>query len=403
LEEDRRPFFLFCDEYQRFATSDFATLLAESRKFKIITILANQTLMQLDELNQAAALQCGNLTSFRVSGEDSKIVSKSYDATPGMEQIGLEPVRSPVADCISHLVNRGHNDERLSRFSMTFLAALEQYTRTPGRERHAASHNCHSGLLLLHDLDVQRGRTLLNDALFQAMSQGRADIPIDPMAILVLTIAQGTTMEYVLSPYVYTAPIELFGAHSLKGCGMLAPFGKPAFLANGAAEFVSAQRRKHRWMAEKFVAMLTDLRYVLTVLSEHPVLVDTGQYVPQYRQRSYQDQENLIANELSTLPRYTARVRLISGREHTIRTLPSPKQLCEGEIDERIAAIKQRMLFFDICKPYTKVQREIDLRQAMWRERADADIPPPPPLRTNGNGRRNGRQKSPARSSTGDQ
>jgi hypothetical protein len=286
---------------------------------------------------------------------------------------------------------------------MAYLAALEQYTRTPDRERHAASHNCHSGLLLLHDLDVKRGRTLLNDALFQAMSQGRDDIPIDPMAILVLTIAQGNTMEYVLSPYIYTAPIEIFGAHSLKGCGMLAPFGKPTFLANGAAEFVNNQRRKHRWMAEKFVTMLTELRYVLTVLSEHPVLVDTGQYVPQYRQRSYQDQENLIANELSTLPRYTARVRLISGREHPIRTLPAPKRLSEHEIDERITAIKQRMLFFGICKPYVQVLREIDIRQAMWRERADADIPPPPPLRTNANGRRNPRKKPPPHSSTGDQ
>src|SRR5215470_10310128 len=99
-EEDRRPFFLYCDEYQRFATSDFATLLAEARKFKIITIISNQTLTQLDELNQAAALQAGNIVSFRVSGEDSKVVCKSYDSTPGLEEVGVEPLRSPVADVI---------------------------------------------------------------------------------------------------------------------------------------------------------------------------------------------------------------------------------------------------------------------------------------------------------------
>jgi hypothetical protein len=40
-------------------------------------------------------------------------------------------------------------------------------------------------------------------------------------------------------------------------------------------------------MAERIVTMLTELRYVLSVLAEHPILVDTGQYVPRYRQRSY--------------------------------------------------------------------------------------------------------------------
>ena len=34
-EERRRPFMLYCDEFQRFATADFATLLAEARKFKL--------------------------------------------------------------------------------------------------------------------------------------------------------------------------------------------------------------------------------------------------------------------------------------------------------------------------------------------------------------------------------
>jgi hypothetical protein len=34
-----RQFNLYCDEYQRFATSDFATLISEARKFKIATTL----------------------------------------------------------------------------------------------------------------------------------------------------------------------------------------------------------------------------------------------------------------------------------------------------------------------------------------------------------------------------
>jgi type IV secretion system coupling TraD/TrwB family protein len=395
-EEERRPFFLFCDEYQRFATSDFATLLAEARKFKIITILANQTLTQLDEMNQAAALQAGNLLSFRVNGEDSKVVARSFDATPTPELVGEEPIRSPVADVLIYLVLRGHTNERVTRFAQTYLTALEKYIGTSVRERHAATHECFHGALVLSDLEVQRGRKLLNDALYAAMSERRSDIAIAPLGLYILTTAQGNTMEYAFSDYLHTEPIDLFGAHKLRDCTRMAAFGKPDFLTDGAARFVSDQPKKYRWMAERIASMLTDLRYVLSVLSEHPILVDTGQYVPQYRQRTYQDQENLIANELSTLPRYTARVRLISGREHTIHTLPAPKMQSEQEIDERIASIKQRMLFFGICKPYAKVQAEIDLRQARWHQRAEADIPPPPPLHTNGR-RRNSRQKPPER------
>ena len=107
-------------------------------------------------------------------------------------------------------------------------------------------------------------------------------------------------MEYVFSPYLKTESREFFGPHYVREFreGM-AFFGTPAFFPDRAERFVQSQHKNYRWMAERIVAMLTELRYVLTVLAEHPILVDTGQYVPQYRQRSYQDQENLVANELS--------------------------------------------------------------------------------------------------------
>jgi len=60
-EQNRRQFHLYCDEFQRFATSDFATLISEARKFKIATTLSHQTLSQVDEANRAAALAAGNL------------------------------------------------------------------------------------------------------------------------------------------------------------------------------------------------------------------------------------------------------------------------------------------------------------------------------------------------------
>jgi hypothetical protein len=392
-EDDRRPFLLYCDEYQRFATADFATFLAEARKFKIGTTLSNQTLEQLDDANRAAALQAGSLVVFRLSGDDSKVLARSYDCTPPTpgEIVGQEPIRAPVADVIFHLVRRGHNDPRVAKFAQSYLSALEKYSSTKMAERTAASHACFAGCLTLSDLDVQRGRKLLNDCLYRSMSERRADIPIAPLAIYVLATAQGNTMEYVFSPYLKSESIEFFGPHYVRAFrdGM-ASFGTPAFLTNSAPRFVSIQSKKHQWMAERIVTMLTELRYVLAVLAESPILVDTGQYVPQYRQRSYQDQENLIANELSQLPNFHAKVRLLSG-EHTIKTRPSPPLVSEREAAERIRAIKERMLLLGFTTSAHAVEEEVAKRHEALRQRPASVTPPP--IHTTGN--RRGRTKPP--------
>ena len=381
---------IYADEYQRFATNDFAVFLAEARKAKVATTIANQVLEQLSDLNRATALQAGTLIVLRVSGDDSKVLARSFDATPQMEQTGVEPVRSPVADVLTHLVQRGHTDERVTGYAQTYLAALERYCHRLPHERHEASYECFYGSLKLHDLAIQRGRTYLNDSLYAAMSQRRADIAIAPLAIYVLATAQGNTMEYVFSLYLTTYTTEFFGQHYIKQFrdGMAA-FGTPAFLTDGAPRFVGIQAKKNRWMAERIVTMLTELRYVLSVLAEHPILVDTGQYIPQYRQRSYQDQENLVANELSQLPPYHAKVHLVSGDEHTIKTRPAPALLSEPEIDARIQAIKARMLREGYTKSAAAVEEEVKKRHEQLRQRPP-DVPPPTPT----NGRR-GRVKPP--------
>src|SRR5919202_5655930 len=77
-EKLRRPFMIYAEEYQRFATTDFAVFLAEARKSGVASTIANQTLEQLSDLNRATALQAGSLVVFRVSGEDSKVLAPSF-------------------------------------------------------------------------------------------------------------------------------------------------------------------------------------------------------------------------------------------------------------------------------------------------------------------------------------
>jgi hypothetical protein len=99
-EKERRQFNLYCDEFHRFASSDFATLISEARKFSISTILSHQTLTQLSEQNRASALASGNIICFRTSGDDSRVLSRSFDTTPARIINGEEVVRAPVADVL---------------------------------------------------------------------------------------------------------------------------------------------------------------------------------------------------------------------------------------------------------------------------------------------------------------
>jgi hypothetical protein len=394
-EESRRPFYVFADEWHRFASSDVASFIAEARKFRVVIgALATQSLEQLDDACRAAALQTGSLMAFRVSGEDSKVLAKNFDATPGMEQIGVEPLRSPVADVIAHLVHKGHQDPRVAKFAQTHLANLERYLRKPAvlhEPRYPAFYNCFDGRISLPPLHVLKGREFLNDHLHDAMTKKRSDLQLSSLALYILAVSQEDGREFVLSNWVtksfddfkaFKPGFEQFGRSSFTS-----PVTSQAYLSQIAKRW----KKRHFWMAEAWVELLKELRYCLEVLAkEDPILVDTGKYIPQYRQRTYQDQENLIANDLSQLPNYQARVRLLTG-EHTIMTRPAPALLSETEIDERIQAIKQRMLLTGICKPYTAVEAEIRKRHTLLRERADADVPPPPP--SHSNGRRNGRGK----------
>ncbi len=48
-EEKRRDFFLYIDEFQNFATSTFADLLSEARKYRVFVTVANQNMAQIED------------------------------------------------------------------------------------------------------------------------------------------------------------------------------------------------------------------------------------------------------------------------------------------------------------------------------------------------------------------
>lgn len=80
LEEERTPFFLYVDEFQNFITDVFATILSESRKYKLSLNITNQYIAQLDEnIRNAVIGNAGTLISFRVGAPDAEFLIKEFD------------------------------------------------------------------------------------------------------------------------------------------------------------------------------------------------------------------------------------------------------------------------------------------------------------------------------------
>ncbi|OGK15251.1 hypothetical protein A2690_00260 [Candidatus Roizmanbacteria bacterium RIFCSPHIGHO2_01_FULL_39_12b] len=78
-EEDRRDFFLYVDEFQNFATPDFATILSEARKYRLGLTVANQFIGQMDEeIKNAIFGNVGTIISFRVGVTDASYLAREF-------------------------------------------------------------------------------------------------------------------------------------------------------------------------------------------------------------------------------------------------------------------------------------------------------------------------------------
>ena len=85
---DRRPFYLYVDEFQNFATDSFATILSEARKYGLNLTVANQYISQMnDTVRDAVFGNVGTMISFRVSADDAPILAKQFE--PNFEAVDL--------------------------------------------------------------------------------------------------------------------------------------------------------------------------------------------------------------------------------------------------------------------------------------------------------------------------
>jgi len=81
-EEQRPDFYLYVDEFQNFATPDFAQILSEARKYHLNLIVANQFIGQIeDDVKNAIFGNVGTLACFRVGVTDANYLQHEYQPT----------------------------------------------------------------------------------------------------------------------------------------------------------------------------------------------------------------------------------------------------------------------------------------------------------------------------------
>lgn len=76
---DRRPFYLYVDEFQNFATDSFAVILSEARKYGLNLTVANQYVSQMTQIVRDAVFgNVGSMVAFRVGADDGAFLMKYY-------------------------------------------------------------------------------------------------------------------------------------------------------------------------------------------------------------------------------------------------------------------------------------------------------------------------------------
>ena len=124
---DRRPFYLYVDEFQNFATDSFATILSEARKYGLNLTVANQYISQMtDTVRDAVFGNVGTMISFRVSADDAPILSKQFE--PQFEAADLLQMHNR-----HFIVNMVINGEKAPAFSATTLTLPASQIDNTGR------------------------------------------------------------------------------------------------------------------------------------------------------------------------------------------------------------------------------------------------------------------------------
>jgi hypothetical protein len=117
--DQRRPFYLYVDEFQNFATDSFAVILSEARKYGLNLTVANQYISQMPEtVREAVFGNVGSMVTFRIGAGDASFLTKYFE--PVFEATDLVKMHN------RHIfISMSIDGEKSLPFSATTLAMPE--------------------------------------------------------------------------------------------------------------------------------------------------------------------------------------------------------------------------------------------------------------------------------------
>jgi|GEM_PF-1964072 len=373
-EEKRRQFNLYADEYQRFATPDFATLLSEARKFRLATTIAHQFRDQLDQANRGATLNAANMVVFRISGEDGEELAKEFDSTPPPpEVIGQKPVLTPKREVIDHLLKNGHSNPNYAALTHKYLVGFDMICKMEFDRPHmaGATNSITANILLgmrnrqamkqysnevnlLQDLQVAMQK--LNNFLYEVMRDRSGNKPL-PQSMFI-TFAQVLAEAPETNFFDLIKPVSRWQREIFLLCE---PHMDAAMEAKKT--LIPRPNSYHVKLFDNCMQFIISLRQLVDILAHEPILVDSGQHEPILdKPRTYADVQNQIATDVTNLSQYSARCKL-GHIEVTMKTLPLAAGLSDDLLEKRKGTIRDttRNMY---CKPRLEVEEEIATRQA---------------------------------------
>lgn len=97
--DERRPFYVYVDEFQSIATQNFISMLSEGRKFGLGLVLANQFVSQLEDkrIVQSIFGNVGTLVCFRLGQGDAQLLARYFAPAFSESDLGLLPNWQAIA------------------------------------------------------------------------------------------------------------------------------------------------------------------------------------------------------------------------------------------------------------------------------------------------------------------
>ncbi len=121
-EVERKPFFLYADEFQNFTTLSLVNMASELRKYGLSIVAANQYTLQLSpEIRAAIIGNFGSLLCFRVGADDAVFMEKEF--YPVFDKYDL--MNLPNYHLYVKLMHKGKPSKPFSAISLPLTTTID--------------------------------------------------------------------------------------------------------------------------------------------------------------------------------------------------------------------------------------------------------------------------------------